>query len=178
MRSHFYLIPAAVIVSALAGSPALAGAFYLTAEQAQSLLFPEATFTESFHQLTDGEIKDIQTETDVKVRDRRVRAWRVSTGGWFIIDQVKGRDDTVTYALGLDASGIVTGIEIIKCWPHYSQIRLPAWRAQFIGKTHGTVDDGDGIKFISRATLSSRHITEGVTRILATFAIALASPPV
>ncbi len=167
MRSRLLLIPAAVCIS----GPALGGAFYLNIEQAQQLLFPKATFEEAFHILTDPEIKAIQTDAEVSVTDRKVRMWKVSTGDTFYLDQVIGLNSDVTYAIGISAKGVVTGIEILECWEHYDQVRLPAWRAQFTGKKRGTVLDDGGIEKISGTTLSSVHITEGVQRILATHAV-------
>ena len=178
MRWEFFMIPAV----ALSGMLAIAGAYYLTLGQAQNLLFPGATFTKDFHTLTDSQINQIVSEVDVKVWNRKLRIWQVSTGGWFIIDQVKGKDDWVSYALGLDETGAVTGIEILECWEQYNQIRLPEWRAQFMGARHGEfigtrygrMQEGSEIQTITGTTLSSVHITEGITRLLATFAVIIA----
>lgn len=169
MRSRFLLIPAAIC----AAGPAYGGAFYLNIEQAQQLLFPKATFEEAFHILTDPEIKEIQTDSEISVTDRKVRLWKVSNGDSFYIDQVIGLNSDVTYAVGVSAKGQVTGIEILECWEHYDQVRHPLWRAQFTGKKRGDVlDNGkEGIEKISGTTLSSVHITEGVRRILSTHAV-------
>ena len=171
MRSRFLLIPAAICVS----GPAFGGAFYLNIEQAQQLLFPKATFTEDFKVLTDAQIKAIETDAEISVTDRKVRMWHASTGDTFYIDQVIGLNSDVTYAIGISPKGIVTGIEVLECWEHYDQVRLPEWRAQFKGKRKGTVLDDGGIEKISGTTLSSVHITEGVQRILATHAVLAAS---
>jgi hypothetical protein len=50
----------------------------------------------------------------VSVRNRTLTVWRVSTGGWFIVDQVIGRHDNIPYALALEADGGVRGIEILE----------------------------------------------------------------
>lgn len=169
MRSRFLLIPAAIC----AAGPAYGGAFYLNIEQAQQLLFPKASFEEDFRILTDDQIKQIQTDSDISVTDRKVRMWHVSTGQTFYLDQVIGLNSDVTYAIGIDAKGVVTGIEILECWENYDQVRLPAWRAQFTGKKRGdAIDNRAGnIEKISGTTLSSVHITEGVRRILSTHAV-------
>ena len=180
MRWQFLLVPAAVIASA----PALAGAYYLTIEQAQNLLFPGATFTPEFRSLSDRQVEDIIGEIEVKVWNRNVKVWRVSTGGWFFIDQVRGKDDWVSYAVGLDANGAVIGIEVLVCWELYNQTRLPKWLAQFRGARHGQfkgtrhgkIEEDSEILTITGTTLSSVHITEGITRILATFALVIAPP--
>ena len=51
--------------------------------------------------MTDQQMRLIQELTDLRVPDRTFRVWRVSTGDWFVIDQVFGKDDTVYYALGI-----------------------------------------------------------------------------
>jgi hypothetical protein len=179
MRSSFTLYPAAIVVS-LAGvtgvaAPAFAGAHYLTIEQAQHLLFPKGTtFTEDFRQLTDKQMRDIEDLRGIKVVDFDVRAWKTSTGDWMFVDHVMGRDDNVYYALRLSPQGAVKGIEIMECWELYSQIRLPEWRAQFTGRKDGQLRRKGDIENISGTTLSSKHITEGVIRMLATYALVFA----
>ena len=55
------------------------------------------------------------------------------------------------------------------------QVRDPRWRAQFTGKRAGqSLQLGREVKNISGATLSSKHVTDGVRRLLATYAIVLA----
>ena len=178
MQWKFLMVPAAVIASA----PALAGAHYLTIDQAQALLFPGETFTQEFRSLTDEEMDAITAEADVKFWNRKIRVWRVSNGGWFFIDQVRGKDDWVSYAVALDSSGTLTGIEVLVCWEQYNQIRLLAWRDQFTGARHGEfkgtrygkIVESSKIQNLSGTTLSTVHVTEGVTRVLATFAVVLA----
>jgi Na+-transporting NADH:ubiquinone oxidoreductase subunit NqrC len=70
----------------------------------------------------------------------------------------------------------VKGIEILEYRESYGdQVRGAAWRAQFVGKKAGApLRLGGEIKNISGATLSSKHVTDGVRRILATYAVALA----
>ena len=50
------------------------------------------------------------------------------------------------------------------------EIRNADWRKQFVGKTaRSPLLLNDDIRNISGATLSSRHVTEGIKRILATY---------
>ena len=55
------------------------------------------------------------------------------------------------------------------------EIRLPAWRRQFVGKSarSGDLRIGGGINNISGATLSCTHVTDGVRRIAAVAQVAL-----
>jgi Na+-transporting NADH:ubiquinone oxidoreductase subunit NqrC len=54
------------------------------------------------------------------------------------------------------------------------EIRNEKWRNQFVGKTsNSTLKLDKDIKNISGATLSCRHITDGVKRLLAFYDVAL-----
>ena len=54
---------------------------------------------------------------------------------------------------------------------HGFEIRLPAWRKQFVGKAEGSVlQVGEDIANISGATLSCTHVTDGVRRIVSAVA--------
>ena len=84
-----------------------------------------------------------------------------------------GKHDFIPFELGLDASGAVKAVEILEYRESYgSQIGNQAWRDQFTGKRHGAaLTLTKDIQNISGATLSSRHITDGVKPLLATYAI-------
>ena len=172
MTTRFVLLPLAAVTISV---PAHA-TVYLTVEQAQALMFPGATFTPDTRTLTDAEVKAIESASDVDVRHRTLHAWRASTGGWFIADDVVGKHDFIPFALALNPDGSVKSIEILEYRETYGgQVRGDSWRAQFVGKRNGdTLKLGDTIKNISGATLSSRHVTDGVRRLLATYALVLA----
>jgi Na+-translocating ferredoxin:NAD+ oxidoreductase RnfG subunit len=148
---------------------------YLTIEQAQQAIFPEATFTPLKATLTAEQQKNIESRSGVRVRSRDLKVWKVSEGGWFIVDEVLGKHEYITYALGLNASGAVKQIEILDYRETYGyEVRESSWRQQFVGKTVQAPFKLDAdIRNISGATLSSRHITEGVRRLLATYEVAL-----
>ena len=170
MRSRWLIVPAV-----LAASTSGYATTYLTVEQAQAAIFPGATLTPAPITLTGTQRAAIEKISGVRVRSSEVRAWRVAGGGWFIVDEVLGKHEFITYAVGLDASGAAHGIEIMDYRETYGgEVRNPKWRAQFIGKTSAAPLKLDhDIKNISGATLSSRHITDGVKRLLATHDIVL-----
>ena len=95
--------------------------------------------------------------------------------GWLIVDQVIGKSEAITYALALDPHGAALSVEVLEYREtHGSEIRLPAWRKQFVGKTtQDSVRLDTDIHNISGATLSCRHVTDGVRRLLALHAKAL-----
>ena len=172
MRAKFLLLPLGATV--VFGGPAFA-TVYLTIEQAQSLLFPGATFQPLTITLTGEQVKAIERASGVDVRDKQLRVWRVSTGGWFIADEVVGKHEFIPFALGLDDQGAVKGVEILEYREAYgSQIRDANWRQQFVGRRPGVRLRLDkDIRNISGATLSCKHVTDGVSRLLATYEIIL-----
>ena len=172
MRAEFVLVPFATLAIV---APAHA-VVYLSVEQAQSNMFPGAAFTPEFKSLTKEQGAAIEKASGVSVRNRDLRVWRVSTGGWFIADQVIGKHEYIPFALGLDAEGSVKAVEILEYRESYGdQVRNPAWRSQFTGKKQGAaLTLTKDIQNISGATLSSRHITDGIKRLLATYEIAIA----
>jgi FMN-binding domain len=147
---------------------------YLTVEQAQKVIFPGATFSPLNLSLTPAQKSAIEKASGVRLR-KPPRVWRVRSGGWFIADEVLGKHEFITFALGLTSHGAVKQIEIMDYRESYGyQIRDPKWRAQFAGKTaQAPLRLDHDIRNISGATLSSRHVTEGVRRLLALYEIAL-----
>ncbi|MEY4060284.1 MAG: hypothetical protein RL551_1542 [Pseudomonadota bacterium] len=81
----------------------------------------------------------------------------------------------ITYAVALNPSGAVTGIEILEYVESYGyEVAEEQWRKQFIGKT--AVDPiklNKDIQNIGGATLSCKHLTDGVKRVAVLYDIAL-----
>jgi Na+-translocating ferredoxin:NAD+ oxidoreductase RnfG subunit len=172
VKARFLLLPVASLAIV---SPVHAKVF-LSVEQAQALMFPGATFTADYRNLTDQQAGAIEAASGANVLNRALKAWRVSTGGWFIADEVVGKHEYIPIALAIDEHGAVKSVEILEYREAYGgEVRNPQWRAQFTGKKNGdAMVDGDSIQNISGATLSSKHIADGIRRLLATYAIVLA----
>ena len=148
---------------------------YLTVEQAQAAIFPGKKLTPDDVKLTAAQRKAVEKASDVRVRNPDLKVWKVENGGWFILDEVIGKHEFITYAVGLTDDGVVKQIEVMDYRETYGgQVRDQKWRAQFTGKKHGaTLKLDDDIQNISGATLSSRHIADGVRRLLATYELVL-----
>jgi Na+-translocating ferredoxin:NAD+ oxidoreductase RnfG subunit len=170
-RSLIRLLAAA----ALAVPASVHATVYLTVEQAQSAMFPHQSLTPVFRQLQPAEIVAIRKASGVSPLSKELRAWRAQDGGWFIIDRVVGKHEFITYAVALTRDGAVRSIEILEYRETYGgEVRNAAWRQQFVGKRFGAPLQLDkDIKNISGATLSSRHVTDGVRRLIATWQIVL-----
>jgi hypothetical protein len=89
--------------------------------------------------------------------------------GRVIVDAVVGKFEQIDYAVAIDGADRVLAIEILTYREgHGAEVRLPAWRNQFVGKTEGdAIKIGSDIANISGATLSCTHITDGVRRLVA-----------
>lgn len=166
-NAYWMFIPVAAI-----SSPAYS-AVYFTTEAAQQAIFPGKSFTQSFITLTDAQKSQIEDKSGVDVRHDEVKMWKVSGGGLFITDDVIGKHEFINYAIGINPDGSIKQIEIMNYDETYGyQVRDESWRQQFVGKTAASPLKLDGdIKNISGATLSSKHVTDGVRRILATIEV-------
>lgn len=171
-------IPAAVVVAA-STSPAFA-VQYLSVEQAQKLLFKKAEqFVSADLEISPELRQKIEQLGSVRVRHTRQRMWRAEAGGkmlgWFVLDDVIGKHEFITYAVALTPDGVVSGVEVLDYREtHGGEIRAPKWRAQFVGKAHGAqLELDEDVRNISGATLSCKNVTSGVRRILATYHAAL-----
>ena len=155
-------------------APASYGATYLTLEQAQQAIFPGEKLSQSFINLTNQQVQEIERRSDTNVRRKQVQLWKSANGGFFIVDEVVGKHEYITYAVGLNPDGTVKQIEIMTYRESYGyEVRNADWREQFVGKSASAPLKLDkDIKNISGATLSCRHITDGVKRILATYEVA------
>jgi Na+-translocating ferredoxin:NAD+ oxidoreductase RnfG subunit len=151
---------------------------YFTLEQVQKSLFPQANrFVPQAVTLLPAQINAIAKQSGTRVRSAKVPMWQAegATGkvGSLIVDQVYGKHEFITYAVGIGTDGAVVGVEIMDYRETYGdQIRLPKWRAQFTGKKNGDALKIDQpIQNIAGATLSCVHVTDGVRRLLATHAM-------
>ena len=165
--------PPAIVVSIAA--PALAMR-YLSVEQAQKVAFPDATrFVEAHVIFTPADVAAIERRSGQKVLARGQQVWRAFSGdrmvGFFIVDYVIGKHLVIDYAVALDPNGRVGHVEILEYRESYGgEISNRSWLAQFVGKTsQDPLQLDQDIRNISGATLSSRHVTEGVKRVLALY---------
>jgi len=94
------------------------------------------------------------------------------------VDEVVGKHEMITYAVGLTPTGSVQSIEILEYVESYGyEVAEAHWRQQFIGKTASDpVKLNQDIQNIGGATLSCKHLTDGVKRVLALYDLALKKP--
>jgi Na+-translocating ferredoxin:NAD+ oxidoreductase RnfG subunit len=172
---HFVL----AATSTLAGSTSGYAATYLTTEQAKAALFPGVALLPVQRTLTATEAAAIEQASGMRVRSLALRLWRAPDGSWLVVDDVLGKHEFITYAVALTPGGAVHQVEIMDYRETYgAEVRNEKWRAQFVGKTVAApLKLDEDIKNISGATLSCRHVTDGVKRLLATHALVLQHLP-
>lgn len=173
------LWPASVVAIAIvAPAPGAVAATYLTVEAAQRALFPGAdAFTELMLAPTAEQLLAITDAAGPQAPHGELRVWAARRGGAVIghvlVDNVIGREDYITYAVGIDARGALLPVEIMEYREsHGGEIRNKRWLAQFAGRTApAEIEFRADIKSIAGATLSSEHVTRGVRRLLAIWQI-------
>jgi len=150
---------------------------YVSVEQTQKIMMPNKLLTKHPIIITDELQDKMRSASSIRHPFQGGRIWRAADGSWFIVDEVVGKHEMITYAVALSSSGAVTGIEILEYVESYGyEVAEAQWRKQFIGKT--AVDPiklNQDIQNIGGATLSCKHLTDGVKRVAVLYDLALKS---
>jgi hypothetical protein len=151
---------------------------YLSLEAAQRGLFAQADrFEEVVLALNPAQKKTVAGLAGPQPPHRSLRAWKASRGtellGYVFVDEVLGRQDMITYAIGIDPAGRLGPLEVMSYREsHGGEIRGTGWRKQFDGREGlDHLRFGTDIKNI--AALSCEHVTQGVRWIAALWQVAL-----
>ena len=166
----------AIIGLAIISAPIIAHAkIYVSAEQAQKILFPNKVLIKSPVIITDDLQGKMRSASSIRHPFQGERIWKTSDGSWLVIDEVVGKHEMITYAVALHPNGSISGIEILEYVESYGyEIAEPQWRKQFIGKSaNDPIKLNQDIQNIGGATLSCKHITDGVKRITVLYDLAL-----
>ncbi|MDE1999219.1 MAG: FMN-binding protein [Burkholderiales bacterium] len=174
MRIEILKVSALLPVALAAVGPTQAFAVdYMSPEQAQKALFPAADrFELKDIRLDAAQLQQMQQRYGIAPRSTSWKVWTAQQGnkplGFVVIDNVIGKFELITYAVALQMDGSIKQIEILSYREsHGAEVRLPAWRQQFVGKgVQSTLKTGQDIANISGATLSCSHLTDGVKRIV------------
>ncbi|HTV97277.1 MAG TPA: FMN-binding protein [Steroidobacteraceae bacterium] len=168
-------------LAALLPIPIVVAADYMTVDEAQKAVFPSADAFQEIviAQQTPAQLEALLAQAGPQPPHGVIRIWRATHEGVLLghlfVDEVIGRQNLITYAVGIATDGKLQNLEILAYREsHGGEIRNPAWRAQFdrrdaLGQLRFRTD----IKNISGATLSSEHVTEGVRWLMALWQAAL-----
>ena len=173
--------PYAVAGLAILVAPIFAQAkIYISSEQAQQILFPDKILSKLPIIITDDLQEKMRAASSIRHPFQGDRIWRSSDGGWFVIDEVVGKHEMITYAVALNAKGSVLGIEVLEYVESYGyEVAEAQWRKQFVGKTiNDPIKLNQDIQNIGGATLSCKHLTDGVKRITVLYDLTLKNMPV
>lgn len=148
---------------------------YVSIEQAQKILLPNRSLNKNPIIITDELQEKMRSASSIRHPFQGNRIWRSADGSWFIVDEVVGKHEMITYAVALNPLGAVTGIEILEYVESYGyEVAEASWHKQFIGKTAADpIKLNQDIQNIGGATLSCKHLTDGVKRIAVLYDIAL-----
>lgn len=171
---HSIRLVATSCIAALCMTNAYANV-YLDTNQAQALMFGTTKLTPVSIQLSDQIRTTMQERSSVHEPFRTDRIWRSADGGYFIIDEVVGKHEHIKYAVGINPDGTVKLIDIMEYTESYGdEVRQATWRSQFIGKTSSdAIKLNKDIQNISGATLSCKHLADGVKRVMTMYELAL-----
>jgi len=168
--------PYLIIGIATITAPIVAHAkIYVSIEQAQKILIPNKSLVKNPIIITEELQDKMRSASSIRYPFQGDRIWRAADGSWFIIDEVVGKHEMITYAVALNPSGAVTGIEILEYVESYGyEVAEANWRKQFVGKTAADpIKLNQDIQNIGGATLSCKHLTDGVKRVAVLYEIAL-----
>lgn len=170
--------PLAILGLAILSTPIVAHAkIYVSIEQAQKILLPNKSLTKTPIIITDDLQERMRAASSIRYPFQGERIWKAADGSWLVVDEVIGKHEMVTYAVALSPSGSILGIEILEYVESYGyEVAEPQWRKQFVGKTvHDPIKLNQDIQNIGGATLSCKHITDGVKRVTVLYDLALKS---
>lgn len=180
-RGVFGLIGAAALMMP---ATVVVAADYLTIDAAQRAIFPAAdSFEPLVLALTTEQRSAIAGLAGSQPPHGALRVWKATKSGtpqgFVLLDEVIGRSDLITYAIGVGADGALTAVEILSYREsHGAEIRNAAWRRQFADRRDlSELEFRADIKNISGATLSSEHVTQGVRWLLALWETVLRETP-
>ena len=159
---------AVVCLASTAQSSAVFARQYLNIDEVKQVMFSGELFVQVDMEIQDQVREKMRKESGVRYAYKQKRVWKSSNGSWILIDEVVGKHEMITYALGINANGSIQGVEILEYNESYGeQIREKSWLQQFKGKntSDGIVWNKD-IKNLTGATLSSKHVTNGVQRLM------------
>lgn len=170
------LIPLTLSLSLLGGvSPCVIAKTYLSIEEAKQVIFPGKYFSKVKFDISHEIHQELRKISGIHHPLNNSQFWLANDGTWFIVDEVVGKHEMITYAVGINPHGKIKEVQILEYNETYGhQIREVSWRNQFIDKgSMHLIRLNQDIANISGATLSCKHVTDGVRRLIALHSLLL-----
>jgi Na+-translocating ferredoxin:NAD+ oxidoreductase RnfG subunit len=168
--THFFKT-LCLIVLFTSVSPAIAEVFF-TELQLKKTLFPSAELIAHPVQIERSLLKEIKNATSARLISKSIKVWEVrqrsQLTGWLFNAEVLGKHENILYALAINTAGTITNLEIMEYHEtHGGEVTSELWRAQMFGKNlSNRLKLGTNIDNISGATLSCRHLVDGIHGLL------------
>lgn len=161
----------AVLLTLALGPQAKAEVFY-SEQQIKATLFPSSDLVEHPVTVDRDLLKEIKRATSARLMSKSLKVWEVreqgELTGWLFNAEVLGKHENILYALAVDTSGKITRLEVMEYLEtHGGEVAEEHWRSQFYAKAlNDPLKLGKDIDNISGATLSCRHLTDGIKGLL------------
>ena len=106
----------AMLIGCIAiSAPAIVEArIYLSIKQVKSLFFPKEVLKKSPIIISDDLQKKMRSISSVRHPFKGDKIWKTADGSWLIVDEVLGKHEMITYAVGINSKGEILGIEIME----------------------------------------------------------------
>lgn len=141
---------------------------FFTEQELIDKLYSNAELVEYPVEVNRALLKEIKGKTSARLITNGLKVWEVreqgQLSGWLFNAEVLGKHENIRYALAIDSDGVITDLEIMEYREtHGGQIKDELWRAQMYGRRLGSgFKLGKDIDNITGATLSCRHLSDGV----------------
>lgn len=170
------IIPFALSLSLCGGvSPFVMAKTYLSVEEAKQVIFPGKYFSKVKFEISEEIKHELKKISGIHHPLTNSQFWLAKDGSWLIVDEVVGKHEMITYAVGINHLGKIKEVQILEYNETYGhQIREQSWRKQFISKDSlHQIRLNQDINNISGATLSCKHVTDGIRRLMALHSLLL-----
>ncbi len=156
-------------------NPCVIAKTYLSVEEAKQVIFPGKYFSRVKFDISEEIRRELKKISGIHHPLSKSQFWLANDGTWFIVDEVVGKHEMITYAVGINHLGKITEVQILEYNETYGhQIREVSWRNQFIEKdSRHQIRLNHDIANISGATLSCKHVTDGIRRLMALHSLLL-----
>ena len=124
------------IMLGVAAMPMVAHAkVYLSVDQVKKIMFGTTDMQHRPMILTKDIQEKMRQASSVSHSFESNRIWKAPNGGWLIVDEVVGKHEMITYALGINPDGSIKQVEILEYRESYGfEVADIVWRQQFVGK--------------------------------------------
>jgi hypothetical protein len=173
-RMNLVLLPALAFGAAVLPITARS-AVYVSVEQSQKDIFGDVELKLAPVVLTSAQQDKLKDASSVSLPFQGNRIWKAADGSWYVVDEVVGKHEMITYAVGINPDGSVKRVEILEYHESYGyEVANVKWLQQFVGKkADSPLKLEKDIENISGATFSSKHVTDGVKRVMTLYALML-----